>query len=362
MRSRVRFRSSARRPRMHSGFTIVELMVAIALGLLIAAGLTTIFVNNSNARSEIERGNQQIENGRYAMQLLTDDLRNAGYLAEFNPTRLATPAAKPDACATALADLATALPLAVQGYDNGANAPTCLSDVRTGTDILVVRRASTCAVGETDCDAVISGAPYFQASSCSSSTELASSNPTNWYALQTDIASLTLHQKDCNPPTAAGTLAPTRQYRTHIYFVANNDKAGDGIPTLKRAELGASGFNTVVPLVEGIENLQLEYGLDTATPTSGEPAVFNADPDGYLCTGAACVNNWRNTVAVKINLLARNTTQSAGYKDRSLSKSYVLGLKANGTLNSVGPFNDNYKRHAYESVVRLNNVAGRNAP
>ena len=339
--------------RNSNGYTIIELMVAIALGLLILAGLTTIFESNIRARSEIERASQQADNGRYALQLLADELRNAGYLAEFNPRPLTTPATKSDPCATALTTLNTALPLAVQGYDNGANAPTCLSDVKTGTDILVVRRASTCAVGDANCDAQINGAPYFQASGCSSATELSSANVANYYALDTNPANLTLHQKDC------ATLAAIHQYRTHIYFVANNDKSGDGIPTLKRAELSASGFS-IVPLVEGIEKLQLEYGIDTSVPTSGAPAVFTADPDSYNgCTGATCVGYWRNTVAAKIYLLARNTTASAGYAD---GKTYSLGLKADGTPNTTGPFNDQYKRHAYESTVRLNNTAGRNTP
>src|SRR4029077_9116717 len=103
-----------------------------------------------------------------------------------------------------------------------------------------------------------------------------------------NLASLNLHQKDCV------TAATFNQYRTHIYFVANNDQPGDGIPTLKRAELGAGAF-TIVPLVEGVENLQLEYGLDTSVPTTGSPAVYTADPNTYnACAPAPCVSNWRN--------------------------------------------------------------------
>ena len=335
------------------GYSIIELMVAIALGLLILAGLTTIFVSNSRARSEIERASQQTDNGLYALRLLTDGLHNAGYLAEFDPRPLTTPATKPDPCATVLTTLNTALPLAVQGYDNGANAPTCLSDVKTGSDILVVRHASTCAVGDANCNALIAGAPYFQASKCSSATELSSAIIANYYALDTNTVNLTRHQNDCV------ALAAFHQYRTYIYFVANNDKSGDGIPTLKRAELSASGFS-IVPLVEGIEKLQLEYGIDTSVPTSGAPAVFTADPDSYSgCIGATCMGYWRNTVAAKIYLLVRNTTTTSGYTD---GKTYSLGRNADGTPNTIGPFNDQYKRHLYQSTVRLNNTAGRNTP
>jgi type IV pilus assembly protein PilW len=339
------------------GYTIIELMIAITISLIILASLVAMFANNSRTRVEIERANQQTENGRYALQLITDDLHNAGYLAEFNPGPLATPAAKPDPCDTSVAGLNGALPMAVQGYDNAAIVPACLSDVRAGTDILVVRHASTCAVGSAGCDALVAGDPYFQTSGCNSATELSSGNIANYYVLDTNAASFTLHQKDCV------TLANVYQYRTHIYFVANNDQAGDGIPTLKRAELGIATFS-IVPLVEGVENMQIEYGIDTSVPTTGTAAVYNANPDTYnaACgtTPSICVGYWRNVVAAKINVLTRNTTATQGYVD---SKVYTLGLLADGiTANTVGPLNDAYKRHAYESVVKLNNPAGRNSP
>lgn len=338
-----------------SGYSMVELMVAVTVGLVILAGLAGVFANNSRARAEIDRANQQVENGRYAMQVIGDDLRNAGFLSTFDPTPLATPSSKPDPCLTTVAAIQSSVSIAVQGYDNGASAPTCLSDVRTGTDILVVRRASSCAVGALNCDAQVAGDPYFQASGCNNSTELASGNVATYYGLDTTTTNLTLHQKDCT------TAASLYQYRTHIYYVANDDKTGDGIPTLKRAEMvvtgGALGFN-LVPIAEGVENLQIEYGLDTSSPTSGSPAVYTANPDIYnTCTPAVCAGYWRNTVAVKINILARNTSTTPGFTD---SKTYMLGLNADGSVNTVGPFSDGYKRHAYESVVRVNNVAGRN--
>jgi type IV pilus assembly protein PilW len=340
------------------GYTIIEMMVAITLSLIILASLVAVLANNSRTRVEIERANQQTENGRYALQLITDDLHNAGYLAEFDPGSLATPAAKPDPCDPTVATLNTGLPLAVQGYDNGAGAPVCLpADLRAGTDILVVRHASTCAVGTAGCDLTVpgDGNVYFQASDCNSPTELASGNPTTYFVLDTVAANFTLHKKDCV------TVASQYQYRTHIYFVANNDQANDGIPTLKRAELGVAAFN-IVPLVEGIENLQIEYGIDTTVPTTGSPALYTTDPDNPAL--AACAASpatcWRNTVAAKINVLARNTTPTQGYAD---TKVYTLGLKFDGvTPNTVGPFNDAFKRHAYESVVKLNNPAGRNTP
>ena len=322
------------------GLTLVELMIAVTLGLMILAGATTIFVRNSRTSEEIRKANQQIENGRYASGLLADDLKNAGYLAEFDPSTLSTPTA-PNPCATDLASLKAGMAMPVQGYDNGATVPTCISDYKTGTDIIVVRRASTCALGEPGCDAAVSGAVYLQASGCNDASELGSGDVTKFYAMDTVLTNLTRKRVDCigtNP-------APVHQYRVHIYFIANNYKTGDGIPTLKRAELGVSSFS-VVPLVEGIENLQVEYGVDNLTTPTGTPASFTSSP--------ASDQAMRNAVAARLHLLARSTTPSLGQAD---AKTYALGPGVTYTPSGADAA---YKRHLYEATVRINNTAERN--
>ena len=350
------------RTRRQSGFTLVELMVSITLGSLVMAVLAVAFASSSQARRDTDQASRQVENGRYAMQLLSDDFALAGYYAEFDPWPMSTPAAKPDPCATSVASLKAAMPLHVQGYDNPtastAATLTCLSDVRAGTDIVVIRRVSTCVAGSTDCDAFVGGTTqaWFQTSLCASATELDSSILTDHYSLDTVVAGLTRHKRDC------ATLADFRRFVTRIYFVANNDNPGDGIPTLKRAELGAAGF-TIVPLVEGIENLQYEYGLDTSVTPDGAPDVFTADPDSYTGAGSVgATGNWRNVVAVRVNLLARNTASTPGYAD---SKVYALGRNADGSANNCTPgsstlcLESSYRRHAFVAEMRLTNPSAR---
>jgi type IV pilus assembly protein PilW len=332
------------------------MMVAITISLIILAALVTLFAGNSRERQAIQRANQQTEDGRYALQVISDDLRNAGYLATYDPgtfaapnPQLIIPATLPNACATDVPTLTSAMLLGVQGYYNGINAPACLADVRAGTDIVVVRRASTCAVGTAGCDPQVAGDVYLQASGCT--TEYGAGA---YYGLDSNLGNLNLHLKDC------ATAAPLYQYRTHIYFVANDDEGGDGIPTLKRAELGPGTAFTIVPLAEGVENLHIEYGLDTSIPTTGSPAVYAADPNTYnACAPAVCVSYWANTVEAKINVLTRDLTPTQGYTD---TKAYTLGLDAAGAANTVGPFNDGYRRHVYYTVARLNNPGGRNSP
>lgn len=330
-----------RSPRNQAGLSIVELMVSIALGLLILAGVITIFANNSRTRGEIEKTSRQIENGRYAIQLITEDLQMSGYLGELVPPTSPTPqqynfatnawgalAALPDPCAVDLPTLRSAMAMHIQGYDNNSGALGCIPDVRPGTDVLVVRRASTCSSAnplDANCDAVVAGLPYLQVSGCGTDAAIA--------GMDTVAASLTLRRVDCVNP------ASIRRYQTHIYFIANNNIGGDGIPTLKRWELGTG----IVPLVEGIENLQIEYGVD---------ASGDSIPDAYT-SSPATIKDWWDTMAVRIGLLARNEGISSDYTD---TKSYVLA----GTV--YGPYNDNYRRHAYTSVVKLSNPSGRREP
>jgi type IV pilus assembly protein PilW len=309
------------------GFTLPELLVAVAVGLLILAGMTSLFVRNSRAQQSVERANRQIENGRYAIDVISTDLRNAGYYGEYDPTELAAPPGVPDPCALTVGALKAALPLHVQGYDAGAAMPGCITDQKSGTDVLVVRHTRACVKGNPNCDASDPAGPLFQASLCNNPSELGSGNPADHYALDTDQSTLTRHARDCTQVAGSGSLAPIRRFLTHIYFVANNDNSGDGIPTLKRAELrlvdGSLKF-VIVPLVEGVDTLQLQYGMDT--DNDGLVDTWTATPDGAnACAQPACAAaNWRNVLSVRVALLAKNTDGVAGVKSQPFQTTVLM--------------------------------------
>lgn len=334
------------------GFSLVELMVSITIGMLILAGMVTLFSNNSRTQREIEKANLQIENGRFATQLMSGDIANAGFYAEFDPSVLTVPGSLPDPCSLDLSTIRSALPIHIQGVDNvTASAVSCISDVKPGTDVLVLRRVQTCAAGTGNCAATSAGGVFFQASLCSNSTQLDSTDTGDHYDLDSDTAQLTRRRRDCTEVANSGTLATIRRFVTHIYYVANNSSGSDGVPTLKRAELGGTSLAfTVVPLVEGVENLQLEYGIDS--PATSDP---DSSPDSYT-PAPGTVANWTNVVAVKLNILARNLEPSTGHTD---TKTYVLGLDASGNDNTVAASNDRYKRHVFQTTVHMPNPAGR---
>lgn len=352
-------------PRAAHGFSLAELLVAVTIGLLVLAGMSAMFVKNMHSQDEIEKASRQVENGRFAVEQIAADLRNAGFYAEFDPTVLASPAAPPAPCTLTIAAQDGALVLPVQGFDNAGLS--CLGDVKDATDVLVVRRTSTCVAGDAGCDPVSAGGPFFQASLCNNPTELDSASPADSYRLGIDTTTLDRHQRDCTQVAGSGTLAKVRRYFVHIYYIANNNQAGDGVPTLKRAELGTNASGAlewkVVPLADGIENLQLEYGLDLAPAGTGDGVadLYSAVPStANGCAANDCaVANWRSVVAVKLHLLSRNTVPSQGYTDK---KSYVLGNDASGNPVAIAAPGDGFRRHVFQALVSLPNPSGRRLP
>lgn len=335
------------------GLTLVELLIGMLVSLVVLSAITTLFVNGMNSRAELSRVDTLLENGRYVTDLLVGDLHLAGYYAEFDMTlaqpTLDFPLDLPDPCASTLVDLDLALPFPIQGFDDPAAAPLdCISDWRKGTDVVVVRRLSTCVAGSPGCGTV-AGAPYFQATRCSDSLNLLSPDSDDWFTIHTDPAQLTKTERDCV------TVADRRRLRTHIYFIANNDQGGDGIPTLKRMQLVSGGFEEEA-LANGVENIQFEYGMDI--DGDGSPDQYTSNPTLFNgCGDNICrMQNWRNVTSVKINLLTRSVTKS---RVKSAPKTFTLGDNFDGEIITLGPFDDGYKRHAFNSVAMLRNVAGR---
>lgn len=312
--------------RRQTGLSMIELMVAMTIGLLLVAGVTTLISQQSGTRSELERSAQQIENGRYAMQLLKDDIEHAGYYGDFAPGSTApavvVTSTIPNACdPTDLGWHSASLraPVPVHGLNASAATPTCVTSRLAGTDIIVVRRAETKVAG-----AAVAGETYLQASLCNSDTKRFVVGSTGF----------DLRKKDCSTP------AELRKYLVRMYYISSCNVCGsDTIPTLKMVEF-IGGEMVTTPMVEGIENLQFDYGIDNNDDGS---------PDTY--TDAPLAADWENVMAVRINLLARSNETTAGYVN---DKTYDLGL-----AGTVGPFRDGYKRHVFSQSVRVINPSGR---
>ena len=337
------------------GLSLIELMIAIAIGLLILSVLATLFVNQNRTRIELDKSNRLIDNGRYALDVLSENLRLAGFYGERELTALPVIS---DPCTINLAEMRGALGLHVVGYDaSGVGAaiasPPCgltTADLKSGSDILVLRRADTTSLSAAS---AVGGTHYIQLSNCKYDTATS--------VIDTTAANFVLRQHDC---TSTSTLpaANVRRFLVQTYYISPNNVAGDGIPTLKLKELDPAGTGVFIttPLVEGIEYLQVDYGIDgdnnadgVMDDINGDGVVSAGDTDGaadsYVtsCTTVVC---WSNIVSVRLNVIAKNIETTAGYTN---TNTYSLGQ-----AGTFGPFNDSYKRHVFTQTIRLINPSG----
>lgn len=380
------FRSTA-----EAGFSLVELMIAMTIGLILTSMLAIVFQNVSKANSEQFLAAEQQENGRFAMEMLTNDLRTAGFYGEFGTlppagAALAGPCTIPAQTEITAATSDSPMAFYVQGYPAasvaasasipaGCSAWIDSATLKPGSDILVVRRLSTTPLIDSEASpAVLSataveGEIYAQTSYGTMSIQYGAGAIVDGSKKATGVATV-LTRKDFSqaaagtPPVRPTTAAYIRKLQVHVYFVAKcregsgtNGKctaADDDIPTLKRLELGPDDVHnpsmSLVPLVEGIEFMKVYYGLDTTSAISGK------DLDGIVDSVVATpltVADWQNVVMAELRLVARNTRTTNNYSD---TKSYDLG---DGITYTPSGSAKGFKRHAFVSRAYIENIAGR---
>ena len=386
---------------LQSGFSLIELMISITIGLLIMVALGSLFLNINRSNNEMAKTNSQIENGRFAMQLLQEDVVHGGYWGAYVPQfddltilgiPTGVPTAVPNPCLAfstpwTAVDTNNLIGIPIQVY--GATPPSgtgCVTNLATNkkasTDVLVVRHTETCVPGDTNCESDTAGKLYFQASRCE--VEIIPPAPDAPTPYKLGTSAFNLHNRDCVGtgvtqalPITAGTIAEKRKFISNIYYIRDYAQTvGDGIPTLMASQFDLSGgtlaHQAAIPLIEGIEGFHVELGIDSLSDTNAAldytVAVNWANPlnltsptnrgDGVpngafvSCTDAVpCTfDQLMNAVAVKIYVLARADKVSPGYTD---TKTYSLGT------TTLGPFGDGFKRHVFSTTVRLINVSNR---
>ena len=333
-----------------NGFSLIELMVAIAIGLLMLALLAVLFSNSSASRMELERVTRLMENARFGIDAVGDDIRHAGYLG---PIALPSNTAytSPSPCVTATASFgfnAGASPIEAPAPLTGIDQPSsgyaaidisCLSNRVTGgtvPDVLIVRRVSSEAITAISASSVVASNLYLQASQCAIDPGIGFKVSANW-------PDFDLRTVKC----ITGTLAPARRYFARAYYLAscNVCSPSDNIPTLKRVEV-VNGNITTIALAEGVINLQFEYGFDTNG--DGAPDEFRTD----VAAGTAPNSRWENVVAIRAHMLVRSTEQSNVIDGQS--RQFDLGTGATNQSCPTG-----FRCRLVTTTFRLNNVAGR---
>jgi type IV pilus assembly protein PilW len=147
------------------------------------------------------------------------------------------------------------------------------------------------------------------------------------------------------PEAPPFVVAPPRAdwvYRPSIYYIRQfANTPGDNIPTLCRKALGGTGPDMMTEcLAAGIENLQIEYGIDTSE--DGRPNVYMSNPN---------LTDMQNVVAARVFLLARTTEIDTRYTN---DKTYSI---SNSPDMVPG---DSFHRRVFSTSVSIHNIRSMN--
>lgn len=293
------------------GLSLVELMVALTIGLFLMSAVGIIYVNTATSSRGSTLESQMNEDASLALDLLQQQIRLAGFSNVNNSgTRLFTGRA-------------------VLGCDGGftnnaggtAFEALACNTATTGSDAIAVRYEAT----RLNSQSVTSAGVQLPANCVNEGISA-------WNALAEGASS-----------TALLALADNR------YYVANDT---DGTPSLFCQGRTGAGFGTATALIPNIENMQVQYAV-TRVPTAGNPIPHHVA--GYVSASdtalGATAGNWPRVAALRICLLARSATRVPA--DSNSTNDVGRYIDCDGTEQTS---TDRRLRRAYVTTIQLRNM------
>ncbi|MBZ0071800.1 MAG: PilW family protein [Gammaproteobacteria bacterium] len=369
--------SAGRRPAQR-GVSLVEIMVALVIGLVLTTGIIQLFLGSKQTYRFQDALSRVQENARFAIDALHFDVRMAGNLGctAFVPTVNSTLNGPPssfdpgagiqgweangtapgDSFALPVANAAVADASAGGWTTSGGAVLDAATMALPGSDIVRIWRgdsnlatinsitpgASGALVVNTTPNASFGAGDILLLSDCQNIDWVQACSVDTSSGTSVDATLST----GCSPGNSATANVLTQpnghavKLESFIYYVGKRNDAPDSPPGLFRRPLGITGGNSAAAgaaeeVVEGVENMQILYGIDT-----------NADRivDSYVTADA--VNDWRRVTSVRIALLMRATGRG---DDISGAATHTLaGSNATATA-------DGHLRQVVNTTIALRN-------
>ena len=369
-----------------SGLSLVEIMVALVISSLLIAGVIQIFIGNK-ATFRLQEGlGRMQENARFALDFMTQDIRQAGYLgctrnlanmqsSLLSPPGSFDPSTGLQGCeftgdggtapgVTYDLNAVDAAPIETDGNNDGwagwqtsTGEPALDStpNVLNGSDVLRVWHAApalaqvtgitpgTPTIISIDTNKGIGAGDFIVLSDCVAADLM--------QVCSTSSAgdTLTIGSKESNCGVGNNLGSPTASLATNAvvtplvastYFIGKKSGSTQNPPSLYFASLNKDG-KTATPqeLVQGVENMQILYGEDT--DSDGQANIFRT---------ANQVADWRNVTTIKIGLLMSTVKEVDTQAHGGDNDNYDV----NGTIIKVIP-EDRRPRKIFTTTIHLRN-------
>lgn len=345
-------------PAASAGVTLVELLVAMLLGMFLVAGMLQVFASFKQTYRVSDQLSELDEAGRFAMNFLAEDIRAAGYLS----------CGGSDARIASVVNGGTSWMYqtsALDGFEGGVSTfPADFGDVLNGTDAIVVHHAvpgnssRITSHSYDDAEFTLTAAPQFAVgdivvaadAGCSQATliQITSELATNSVGYDggnepgncTHAVLGNFNCDDTSPALPATLKAGTTlmPFAAHAYYVTASDP-----PALVRRRLAynpAEGNAVTEMLVDNVDGFQILYGVNSLK--DGQRVA-----DEYVPANE--VSDWRDVVSVRLALLLRS--QEDNVRTEADTRTYDL------IDTTVDPADDRRLRKTFSTVITLRNQA-----
>ncbi len=341
--------------RRQSGLSMVELLVALAIGSFLIVGAVTL---QSQSRRNFDVGEQQArlqEAARYVIATLEPDLQLAGVFGysqdpssvlwynggaltstSLMRTSLARVPGLPDSLATCGNNFAidVLMPVAATNGDYDLACAATGGEV-AGTDLLVVRHASPVRSAATATKLQV----YSERLAAQTNTRIFNS--------------------DTAPDVVLDNQREVRDMVVQAYYISANSESRPGTPALRVKQLTTVGG---VPqfvdqeLIRGVEDLQVQFGVDPGDDINGDGTAEDLNNNGmadfvngraaqYVNAGDPLLNS-AQVVSVRVWVRVRADQPERGFTD---GRTYEYA--------DIEPFEpeDNFRRVLISRTIYLRN-------
>ncbi|MDX1799912.1 MAG: PilW family protein [Marinobacter sp.] len=332
------------------GFSLVELMISLVLGLLLSAGVVTVFLSSKKAYQTQDAVSQIQENARFAEEFIARDTRMAGYSGCSN--EMPTANVIQNAGANVLN-----FDRGIEGFDGDSGTiPTMFSDALAGSDVLVIHQTelnselvvtkhnpNSAQIDVTNphtfkpgtimmiVDANCSGRGIFVVTGPTNNNGNATNvvhNTGNTFSYSdgsSGVGNCTKSLKgnfDCSNLSAASNTAYTDgssvfALNTIAFYIQDPAKnTALTSPTLYKVTFSdqfSTGSSTLEPLVEGVSDLDILYG------------VWSNGKMNYKSANNINSDEWGDVRSVRLELSAESLTDVEG--GAPLTRSFVRTIK-----------------------------------
>jgi type IV pilus assembly protein PilW len=335
--------TNCRSLRFQFGVGLIELMVAMLIGLFLILGALTVLDQSRKTYRTSDSVARLQEIGRLAMDVVETDVRMADFWgmsnrAEYIVNR-AAPGQPPPATFTATQQARSAVcgttspsnyfVINLDEYIGGSNnsyTPTCAASFfRANTDTLWLRRANGAQPTTMNANRI-----YLQTSRVQGELfvpNAACLDPTN---------------TACIPADYQTPASQTRELEAHIYYVSSRSTNRTDVPSLRRKRFvnaNSTAANALIDeeIVPGVEDLQVQFGVDTTGDTN---------VDQYVNPGSVPANG--RVVSARIWLRIRAEEREFGFVD---DRSYQYA-----DMGTALTPNDNYRRIVVSKTIHIRNT------